>query len=146
VTRPGSAMVHPSMLARVEAVTARSMTARCVVTRAAASEPSYDPATGVATYPTAVQVWDGPCRVQPEKVGNPTDRVGEQEITVRSYTVLLPRGAVVDLGDTVTATVAVDPELVGRPLHVVDVMPSSLQVERVARAIDADDIGSWRHA
>lgn len=147
VTRPGSVLVHPSMLARVEGVTARSMTARCVVTRAVAGGPLYDPETGVATYPAAAEVWSGPCRVQPLATrGDQTNRVAEEEVTVRMYNVLLPPDAVVDLGDTVTATVSVDPDLTGRPLHVVAVLPSSLQVERVVRVIDADVIGSWRHA
>lgn len=85
-------------------------------------EPVTDPETGEVTFPDAVAVYTGKCRVRPAGTqGRPTE-AGAQELREFDFLVTVPFSvAGVRKGHLVTVSTSPDPALVGLLIEVQDV-------------------------
>lgn len=109
-----------SVLDRLRAEWAKRYTDTLVATRVTdLGEPN---AEGVHDTPTVAEIYNGPGLIRPEQ-GQEADgtdtEFGQQSIAVQGYRLTLPwDAALLDIGDTVTATASTDPALIGRPVTV----------------------------
>lgn len=117
-------MTARSAVRRGQRLAAKIMLETCTIKRKTGSAP--DPATDKIVdtfstiYPPAGE--DGRCRVKP-LTGAQVAEAGQVAVELRRYTVSVPMttAAVVKRGDVVTVTASDDPEVVGRPLTVIDI-------------------------
>lgn len=124
-------VIDPRMLGELGAIHTQAMTAACAITRAGSAPPTLDPITLNLADPPDLDVYSGPCRVQPIPTRDRDLLVVGREVVTLRYNVFLPAGSpTVQRDDRLTVTAAVDPELVNRTLAVTDVKMSSLEVER----------------
>lgn len=91
------------------------------------------------TTPGAV-VYEGPCRVHPQGRSDTVVQAGEEPVTQRTYDVTLPSSASgIEVDHVLTVSESADPDLVGRPLRVRNVMVASVHVQR--RLVVEDTLG-----
>lgn len=110
-------------------VATATMTATCRV--GPLVEGSYDPVTLQYGGPVIDPVYTGRCRVQMQGGQAQTTVSGGQTITIRSYLVALEHDAAgIEVDHYVDIDAAVDAELVGRRLRVLDVTFGSNQWQR----------------
>jgi hypothetical protein len=92
----------------------------------------FNPTTGVTTPGTPTVIYTGAMRVRPPgSLAELTRLFGDTEITENRYMVTVP--ASVDdaqVGDIVTVTDGVDPQIVGKALRVTVVPYGSWQIDR----------------
>ena len=97
---------------RGRAAAERNMVDACTITRTTGS--TTDPETG-ATSLTTTTVYTGKCRFQQAAAGASGQNVAEANIYQVAHLVQLPMSVTgVRVEDVVTATVSIDPDLVGR--------------------------------
>lgn len=136
--RPGTPLIHPKLLERLRPVDEEAQVDECLITRAA-TKATFDAATGTRTAGTTTTVFEGPtrCSGRPQSLSERVVDVGDEGVTVRAYTAVIPYDAPeVKINDRYTLTVGTDPRLVGRPLRVVDVIAGSFTTGRLLTVVD----------
>lgn len=123
-------VVDPRMLSAVRPVHEGAMTDECTVAEPAGEPVTSEDGMDVTVPPGAVR-YQGRCRVVPFADQARVREVVDRPVTFRLYRVFLPWAAgPVEVDDIVTVTRSADPDLPGRPLRVMDVPATSLEVER----------------
>lgn len=105
------------------------MTASAVITRDA-GPGVFDPLTRKTAQLPDATVYTGPARVQTMLRLNQPVQFGGQQVNLHRYQVSIEWTGVVRVDDTVTFTAASDQALVGRRMRVLDVVVSSLELQR----------------
>jgi hypothetical protein len=118
-----------------------TLTATCDITRDGTGPGTFDPATGKTTPPARIVVaTDAACRVQARPTRERAVLQGDQVVTIRSYLVSLPHDVpLVEVDDLIEITDAVDADLAGRTLRVLDAQYGSEQWQR--NIVAQDDLG-----
>lgn len=127
--RPGSRVVHPRFEEHVRPTATGTMTATVTITRDG-GPGVFDPATRKTAQLPDARVYAGPARVQTMLRVNQPVEFGGQQVSLHRYQVSVEWSGVVRVDDTVTFTAASDPALVGRRMRVLDVVLSSLELQR----------------
>lgn len=137
--RPGSRVVHPRFEEQNRSTVTGTMTAEVVITRDG-GPGVFDPGTRKTPQLPDVTVYTGPARVQTVlRMTRPVE-FGGQQVTLHRYQVsVVWDAAELRVDDVVRITGASDPRLAGRRLRVVDVLFSSLQLQR--DLVCEDDLG-----
>ncbi len=111
---------------------ARWQTSTCVISRAGAGEPVFDPNTGTYANPASVTIYDGPCMVVPTG-GARVVEFGEGPVTLNTYDVVLTgtnEVDVVNVGDRVAVSSTADPTIDSATLTVLEAIKSDLVTNR----------------
>lgn len=127
--RPGSRVVHPRFEEHLRPTATGTMTADAVITRDA-GPGVFDPITRKTVQLPDATVYTGPARVQTMLRLNQPVQFGGQQVNLHRYQVSIEWTGVIRVDDTVTFTAASDPSLVGRRMRVLDVVVSSLELQR----------------
>ncbi len=100
---------------------------------------TLDETTGLETADTATQVYEGPCKVQRQRVAPQNPEAGERTVTVEQVEIHIPIEATEpQIGDVGTITSAVfDPALVGRRFRVAGLFHKTFAT---ARRLRCDEI------
>lgn len=125
-----------ALLARGRAAHQRLMLDTVTVDRK--TPGAFNPTTG--EYGTTwTTVYTGPADVKPERMARDAE-AGETATAVGRYDVKLPfaTAALVKVEDRVTATAALDPHLIGRPLYVTAVGLGSRRTAWHVTAVDQE--------
>jgi len=117
-----------SAVRRGQRLAAKLMLETCSVTRRTGR--TLDPATDKDTD-TFSTIYAGQCRVKPLTVSQQVE-AGQVAVELRRYVVAIPMSSPANVrrGDIVTVTVSADPEVVGRPLVVIDIALGELATAR----------------
>jgi hypothetical protein len=128
--RPGTGPIHPRFEERNRPAATGTMTAEAVITRDA-GPGTFDPVTRKTPQLPDTTVHTGPARVQTMLRLNLPAEFGGQQVSLHRYQVSIAWDAPeIRVDDTVRFTAASDLQLVGRKVRVLDVIFSSLQLQR----------------
>jgi hypothetical protein len=128
--RPGTPVIHPSMLDTVTGWAARGRIDECVITREGPAV--WDPDTNVDTAATAT-VYEGSILIQDVRPSSESrsQPFGDQPVVTSSYFASIDAAAAdIHVEDIVTVTASADPDLLGRTLRVTEVRLDSFHVRR----------------
>lgn len=136
--RPGTPLIHPLMVGRVQAIAQDAMTDACQISRGGTRV--FDAATMRYTAQNGAETYSGPCRIQPVPTRDHVIDAGGDLVTLRRYSVSVP-AAVTDVAvdDHITFTTTTDPLLTGRVLRVNDVTGGTHEGQRHLMCFD--DLG-----
>jgi hypothetical protein len=127
--RPGSRVVHARFEEHVRPTATGTMTAVVSITRDG-GPGVFDPVTRKTAQMPDTVVYAGVARVQTMLRINQPVEFGGQQVSLHRYQVSVEWSGVVRVDDTITFTAATDPVLVGRRMRVLDVVLSSLELQR----------------
>lgn len=133
---PNTRVIHPRFSTHHQPAAAQTRTATCDITRPATGRGALNKTTGTVTNaPTTVAV-DVPCRIQAAASSDRTTQTGDQQVTFRKYLVTIDPALDTRIDDVVTITAAIDTDLIGRQLRVIDVIYGSEIWDRALTCID----------
>lgn len=131
--RPGTPVIHPSMLTKtLRPIAERAQTGWCQLLRPASGQGVLDPETLTYSADAADLVWSGPCRFQPKAraLANVV-QAGEQPVTQSENQVSIPITAPEPkVNDLLKMIASSDPGIVRKVFRVVSVSFGDLQGER----------------
>lgn len=133
---PNSRVIPAGWSAHHRPAAESTMTATCDITRPATGRGTLNPTTGTVTNASTSIGVDVPCRVQAAASTDRSTQTGEQEVTFRKYMVAVPADLDPHVDDIVTITAAVDTDLIGRALRVLDVLYGSEVWQRTLTCVD----------
>jgi hypothetical protein len=128
-------MSRASVLARGQAAALIGMRDACTVTRVDTSGTT-NPATG---YPTssATTLYTGQCRVQQHQATADTKDIGEDQQFLLRVEVQLPMTVTgLEVGDLITITTSIDPDLPGRVFRIHDLAHKTDATARRVQCIE----------
>lgn len=129
----GHTPIHPRWSQHHRPTASATHTAACTITRTTGAG-SLD-GDDVWQPPTPTVVYTGACRITVS--GDIARRIiGERVRHTGEYKVAIKWDGVIEVGDIITVTDAVDPMLVGRKMQVKDIDMGSQQWERVLIAVE----------
>lgn len=133
---PGSCVIHVRWSEHHRPTATSTMTAECVITRAAAVGTTAD--DGTWSPPARATVYAGACRIVPSPARTELAAViGERRIIYRHYEIQIRYDtAEIHTGDVLEVTAAIDAGLVGLTLRIADATYSSEQWSRVLVATE----------
>lgn len=141
---PNSGLLHPRFHEnlRRSAVADAGLPDQCTVHRASASTGAVG--ERLVWSPAAADLlYDGACRVQPEPTQDRMVAAGDTPVTLHRYRASIRSDAdQVLVDDVLTVTVSADPQLVGRPLVIRDVVFDTFQVHRYLLLEDHPEVAT----
>jgi hypothetical protein len=122
----GNELLTDLELAGIRADVAGFFVDTCTITRVT-EEGALNHATAQFAAPTTITVYSGACSIYPiESRRDRFDEFGQGLVYTRQYRVVLPwTEDDVQIRDDFVATVSDDPQLIGRPMEVRDVIVST---------------------
>lgn len=124
-------MITDRQLGRMRSASETAFPDAGTVTRPGTGGATWDPSTGVYTGPAPATVWSGSCRVRPALAVEQDVQVGEMHETLGRYVGTFPwDSGEIRVDDFLTLTTASDPQLIGRPLRVVNLSIGSWEIDR----------------
>lgn len=127
-------MSRESLLARGQTAALIGMRDACTIRRVVSE--TTDPDTGVIT-PTWSTVYAGACRVQQHQATADRQDVGEDNLLLLRLEVQLPMTVTgLEVGDQVTMTSSIDPDLPGRVFRIHDLAHKTDATSRRVQCIE----------
>jgi hypothetical protein len=124
-------MLSARQLDRMRATSTRAMPDQGSVTRPGVGAQTWDPSTGTHTGPPPQTIYTGVCRVRKAGAVEQDVEVGELHETLGRYVGTFPwNSGGIEVDDFLVLTVSTDPQLIGRPLRVVDLSVGSNHIDR----------------
>lgn len=141
---PNSRLVHPRFHENLRASAAGDLGLpdSCVISRGGDRVGAVG--EGLVWSPAAADVvYVGACRVQPEATQDRDATVGDTLVSLHRYRASIRSDAdQVLVDDVLTVTVSADPQLIGRPLVIRDVVFDSFQVHRYLLLEDHPEVAT----
>lgn len=124
-------MLSTRQVTRMRGTSTTALPDHGTVTRPGVGQVVFDPVTGTNTRPPATTVYTGACRVRSPGAVEQDVQVGEMHETLGRYVGTFPwDSGDVRVDDMLILDIASDPQLIGRPLRVVNVAVGSWEIDR----------------
>lgn len=124
-------MLTDRQLSRMRDTSGAALPDEGTVTRPGAGAQPWDPSTGTHQRPPALTVYTGPCRVRPAVNVEQDVEVGDMHETLGRYVGTFPwDSGDIRVDDFLVLTTTTDPQLLNRPLRVVNVSVGAWQIDR----------------